>query len=146
MLDAESTADADAPVSRSGWVGNGEPMTVGPGCTRRGVCDGLSLASPGRWPVSQRKFPRCAEWLDVAERVRAFTRREGLPELLMRLALRQEDSCPFHSEAIRTLTSRGRFSSATRRTGQICRSTTGFWNYCWMSHVGLGNFAQDVRI
>ena len=33
-------------------------------CTRREVCDGLALASPGRWPPDQRNYPQSVEWLD----------------------------------------------------------------------------------
>ena len=75
MTDAESSADEDVPATRAGWLGTLE-IPIGSGYTRREVCDGLSLASPGRWPPDQRNYPQSIEWLEVAEKVRDFARRE----------------------------------------------------------------------
>ena len=101
--DAESSADEDVPAARAGWIGTGEPMVICSGYTRREACDGLSLASPGRWPPDQRNYPQSIEWLEVAEKVRDFARREGPPELLMKVALGQVNACPCPEQAIRSL-------------------------------------------
>ena len=50
--DDGSTADGGAPARGTGWVGTGKP-----GYTRRDMCDGQTLASPGRWAVEHRKYP-----------------------------------------------------------------------------------------
>ena len=76
MSDTESSADEGVPTARAGWIGTGEPMVIGSGYTRREVCDGMSLASPGRWPPDQRNYPQSIEWLGVAEKVREFARRK----------------------------------------------------------------------
>ena len=99
------------------------------------------------------------EWLEVAEKVREFARREGPPELLMKLALGQVNAWPFPEQAIRSLkdeliaslAARGKVSRNSLRTGQICRSTSDSWSCCWLDasgdpEVGLGSFSQGVRI
>ena len=45
--DGGSSADDGAPRKSTSWVGMGEPMMVGTGCTAREFCDGQTLASPG---------------------------------------------------------------------------------------------------
>ena len=42
-------------------------------------------------------------WLEVAEKVREFARREGPPEHIMKLALGQVNACPFPEQAFRSL-------------------------------------------
>ena len=139
MSDTESSADEDVPTARAGWIGTGEPVVIGSGYTRREVCDGMSLASPRRWPPDQRNYLQSVEWLEVAEKVREFARREGPPELLMKLALGQVNACPFPEQAIRSLKDELIASLAARGkvlkklpTRQICRSTSDSWSCCWM--------------
>ena len=50
--DSGSGSSAD-----EGWSGSGNPMMIGSGFTTRDICDGQSLASPGRWPPHARKYP-----------------------------------------------------------------------------------------
>ena len=38
----------------NGRRGHGDPMSLGVGCVSREVCDGQTLASPGRWPIAAR--------------------------------------------------------------------------------------------
>ena len=54
--DDGSTADENAPPTRSGWSGQGLPMMVGSGYSTREYCGGQTLASPGRWPVEFREM------------------------------------------------------------------------------------------
>ena len=53
----ESSADEGVPQKGSGWHGDGEPTLVGVGYVSREFCNGQALASPGRWPVAQRRYP-----------------------------------------------------------------------------------------
>ena len=46
----------------AGWQGPSLLMRVGVGYMERGYCDGQSLASPGRWPVADRRYPEHADW------------------------------------------------------------------------------------
>ena len=57
--DEGSSAGEGTKPQGSGWTGAGRPMQVGVGYTVRGLCDGQSLASPGRWPVDVRRYPEC---------------------------------------------------------------------------------------
>ena len=43
-------------------LGVGKPMQNGVGHTGRDLCDGQTLASPGRWPPAMRRFPRSDSW------------------------------------------------------------------------------------
>ena len=64
--DERSTADEGAPARGVGWVESGKQMQVGSGHTRREICDGQSLASPGRWQWNTeltRKTKRGDLWL-----------------------------------------------------------------------------------
>ena len=158
LSDAESSADEDVPAARVGWIGTGEPMVVGSGYTRREVSDGLSLASPGRWPPDQRKYPQSIEWLEVAENVREFARKEGPPELFMKLALGQVNACPFPEQAIRSLKDELITSLAAR--GKILkrdaldrtdlpidfRLLELLLDASGDPEVGLGSFSQGVRV
>ena len=63
--DEGSTPDDDAPGKFAGHRGGGEPMKVGVGYTQRELCDGQSLASPGRWAPGSRVYPETAHWKDV---------------------------------------------------------------------------------
>ena len=67
--------------------------------TVREVCDGQSLASPGRWAVEDRTYPENPVWAEVARRYVDYAEKAGTPELLTPLALGKVSSCPFpHSE------------------------------------------------
>ena len=157
MSDTESSADEDIPMARAGWIGTGEPMVIGSGYTRREVCDGMSLASPGRWPPDQRNYPQSVEWLEVAEKVREFARREGPPELLMKLSLGQVNACPFPEQAIRSLKDELIASLAARGKvlKQLASDRTDLpidFRFLELlldasgDEVGLGSFSQGVRI
>ena len=54
MEDGGSSPDEGAPPANAGRRGNGILLTVGTSHTARELCDGQTLASPGRWPTSQR--------------------------------------------------------------------------------------------
>ena len=62
-----SSADEGAPERRTGWVGYGPPMEVGVGNLSRELCDGQSLASPGRWSPEQRRYPQHEQWKAVVK-------------------------------------------------------------------------------
>ena len=55
--DPGSSAHEVAPPSGSGWVGKGERLAIGNGYVSRDLCNGQSLASPGRWPSKKRRYP-----------------------------------------------------------------------------------------
>ena len=76
---------------------------VGVGYTAREYCDGQSLASPGRWPVQQRRYPENALWKVVSDLFMSFAERQGNAELLMRLAVGRVEHCPFDSQSVREL-------------------------------------------
>ena len=99
----ESSADELAPEQGAGWRGTGQPMSVGEGYVAREVCDGQSLASPGRWPVAQRRYPQSELWTEISNLFMEFADRHGPPRLLMELALGQVKACPFQAEDIRAL-------------------------------------------
>ena len=63
--DEASSADEAVPAKRASWQGQGPPMMVGMGYKAREYCDGQSLASPGRWPVNQRRYPTFKPWQNV---------------------------------------------------------------------------------
>ena len=98
-----STADEDAGPSGSGWKGSGKPMQVGIGYTVRDFCDGQSLASPGRWSPSERRYPQSDAWNAVVGLVKRFSEGFGTTKLLMDLALGRIKECPFPIEAVTSL-------------------------------------------
>ena len=59
--DEGSSPDGGVPDASAGLKGVGPPMEVGTGFTSRPLCDGQSLASPGRWPPERRRYPESAE-------------------------------------------------------------------------------------
>ena len=91
--DDGSTADEGAPGRGSGWVGTCRPMQIGSGYTRRDICDGQSLASPGRWAVEHRTYPDDETWRSVSSLYTDFSRRVGTPALLTSLALGKVSEC-----------------------------------------------------
>ena len=99
-IEDELSADEGVPHKGSGWRGQREPMLVGVGYISRELCDGQTLASPGRWLVVQRRYPEDALWLILATKFMDYADRNGTPELLMNLALGRVDSCPLESESV----------------------------------------------
>ena len=91
-----STADEDAGASVSGWKGSGKPM-------QRDFCDGQSLASPGRWSPSERRYPQSDAWNAVLVLVKRFSEVFGTTKLLMDLALGRIKECPFPIDAVTSL-------------------------------------------
>ena len=55
--DDGSSDDEGVPKKNSGWVGVGPPLQEGVGYTSGDHCDGQNLASPGRWPIENRRYP-----------------------------------------------------------------------------------------
>ena len=78
-------------------------MMVGVEYTAREYCDGQSLASPGRWPVNQRRYPTSKPWQEVSQLFMAFAEREGSTQLLTDLALGKVKECPFGTGSIRDM-------------------------------------------
>ena len=94
-----SSPDENVPEKGSGWSGRGCPLLVGSSYTVREVCDGQSLASPGRWAVEDRRYPENPVWSELARRSLDYAQKAGTPELLTSLALGKVSPCPFpHSE------------------------------------------------
>ena len=98
-----SSADEGAAPKGSGWRGNGPPMVIGTGYTSRELCDGQTLASPGRWEPSLRTYPQNETWKEVSGILMDYARRKGTPELLARLALGKVDKCPFNAREVQEL-------------------------------------------
>ena len=99
----ESSADEQVPEKGAGWRGTGPPMCVGEGYVVREVCDGQSLASPGCWPVSRRRYPESELWNEISSLFMNFAGHHGTPQLLMELALGKVKECSFDSADIRAL-------------------------------------------
>ena len=94
-----SSPDENVMEKGSGWTGRGSPLMVGSSCTVHEVCDGQSLASPGRWAVEDRRYPEDPVWSEVSRRYMDYAERAGTLELLTSLALGKVSSCPFpHAE------------------------------------------------
>ena len=62
-------------------------MLVGAGYASREYCDGQTLASPGRWPISQGRYPEFALWKEITGLFMGYAHSRGTPQLLMELAL-----------------------------------------------------------
>ena len=75
------------------------------GYISREVCDGQTLASPGRWPIAARRYPDSSLWRSISASFMEHSRRFGTPDLLMRLALGRVDSGPFGPVSINSLKS-----------------------------------------
>ena len=154
----ESSADEGVPPKGSGWCGRGEPMVVGVGYVSRELCDGQTLASPGRWPVAQRRYPESTLWLTLAGKFMDYAHRFGTPELLMKLALGRVESCPFELKSINKLKAETLVIlaehglSLERKPG--ARADVPI-DYRYMGlllkaaedpEVGMGDFATGVRV
>ena len=95
-----TSADEGVPKKGSGWQGRGEPMMVGTGHTARPLCDGQSLASPGRWPPECRRYPDCVAWKEVSKLLIDYSKKWGTADLLMKLALGRVEKCPFPEDSV----------------------------------------------
>ena len=74
--------------------------------TSREMCDGQSLASPGRWPISARRYPSSSCWKAVSSLYMDFADEQGSPDLLSQFALGKVLLCPFSPEDIESLKQR----------------------------------------
>ena len=101
--DDGSSADEGAPSKDAGWKGQGKPMQVGVGYTAREFCDGQTLASPGRWPPNQRRYPASVPWSRASGLLMDFARRAGTTDLLAKLAVGRVETCPFDTSEIQDL-------------------------------------------
>ena len=156
--DEGSTSDEGVPPKNSGWRGPGKPMQVGTGYLQRDYCDGQSLASPGRWPVDQRRYPSSRQWNGVVRIFRRFTEQFCTPDLLMRLALGRVEVCPFDSRevselkesVIKELASEGLHLTRKAEDRADVPMDFRFFDLLLRSsedpEVGLGEFAVGVRV
>ena len=99
-----SSPDEGIPEKGSGHRGIGLPMMVGVGYTQLELCDGQTLASPGRWPPGSRIYPTfyptSRSWLQIAECYSRFADYYGTEELLVSLASGKVTECPLRSEKV----------------------------------------------
>ena len=70
--DDGSSPDEGVPDNRAGHREIGKPMQISVGYVQRDLCDGQSLASPGRWAPASRVYPSTAHWRCVADTFRGF--------------------------------------------------------------------------
>ena len=156
--DEGSSPDEGAPPKGSGWQGTGKPMLVGVGYTSREYCDGQTLASPGRWPVTARRYPQSVSWKSVVACFSSFCQRRCTAELLMQLALGRVSSCPFADDEIRHLKEEVIATLATAGIGLFreegdrkdlpidFRFLDLLLRAAEDPEVGLGKFAMGVRV
>ena len=105
---ATASRSTQLPVTaqgRSGFHGRllSRPLMAGTGYTERELCDGQTLASPGRWPPSRRRYPSSPAWESVSHLVLDFARTTGAPALLTQLAPGRVQSTPYSADAVRQL-------------------------------------------
>ena len=156
--DEGSTADEGAPPGGTGWVGTGKTMQIGSGYTKRDLCDGKTLASPGSWPIELRNYPEDETWQFVAGLPTDFARRVGTPTLLTSLAIGQVSDSHFSTDSIRALKqavveglATGGFSLA-RKEGDRTDVPLDFRYLDLLlraasdPEVALGSFAGGVRV
>ena len=156
--DPGSSSDEGAPPGGSGWTGSGTPLLIGAGHTSREYCDGQSLASPGRWTPSQRKYPSHPNWIFVSSVFKKFVNTYGTPELLLRLALGKVDACPFgdqeilelKADIVAGLAERGLMLQSSPRDSQDVLLDYRFIELLLSSaqdpEVAIGSFAEGVRV
>ena len=99
----DSSADEEVPEKGTGWRGTSPPMSVGLGYAAPEHCDGHSLASPGRWPSPQRRYPETPLWTEISKCYMRLAEVRGTPQLLIELALGKVKSCPFSEDEIQAL-------------------------------------------
>ena len=93
--DDGSSPDEGVPDKHARYRGVGKPMQVGVGYVQRDLCDGQSLASPGRWAPASRVYPSTSHWRCISETFQRFTDCIGTQDLLVSLAIEKVDKCPF---------------------------------------------------
>ena len=153
-----SSPDEGVPERGSGHRGIGPPMMVGVGYTQRELCDGQTLASPGRWPPGSRIYPTSRPWIQIAECYSRFADHYGTEELLVSLASGMVTECPFPSEEVSVL-NREVLEIATQNGFQmIVRSGDREdvpINFRFLQlllqiaddpEIGLGDYSQGVRV
>ena len=156
--DSGSSADEGVPPKGAGWRGKGQPMMIGSGYVTRELCDGQSLASPGRWPIHDRAYPKNDKWKRASKVIMDFARVHGTAELLMKLALGQVDKCPFDVDSVselkrqvvETLQRDGIHMSRTSKDRVDVpidfRFLSALLTAAQDPEVGLGDFACGVRV
>ena len=142
----------------SHWRGQVRPMEVGSGYTARELCDGQTLASPGRWEPSLRRYPTHSAWESVAGHLREYTHRAGTPELLLRLAVGKVAVSPFPEEEVKQLRTQvvdelisqgyGPRRTATDRDNVPIdfRLLQSLLDAAGDPEVSVGDFASGVRV
>ena len=88
-----SSADEGVPRGAASRRGMRDSTTVGVGRTIFEIWDGQTLASPGRWRVAGRRWADSSDWMCVVLQLRDFAKKEGMPELLIKLALGKVHEC-----------------------------------------------------
>ena len=158
LSDDGSSADENVPGKGSGWTGVGSPLQVGNGYTARDYCDGQGLPSPGRWPVQNRRYPSTERWKKVMAKFAEFVEARCKPDLLMALAMGRVETCPVDPGEIAELKGSIIASLASdglglgRRPGDREDIPIDFRFLGLLltaaddPEVGLGNFAQGVRV
>ena len=156
--DGGSSADEGVPPKGAGWRGKGQPMMIGSGYVTRELCDGQSPASPGRWPIHDRAYPKNEKWKRASKLIVDFARVHGTAEPLMKLALGQVDKCPFDVDSVselkrqvvETLQSDGIHMSRTSKDRVDVpidfRFLSALLTAAQDPEVGLGDFACGVRV
>ena len=142
----------------SGHRGIGHPMMVGVGYTQRELCDGQSLASPGRWPPGSRVYPTSQPWIQIAECYARFADHYGTETLLVSLASGKVTECPFPAEEISIL-NRELLGIASQHgfqtNGKPGDRTDVPINFRFLQmplriaddpEIGLGDYSQGVRV
>ena len=148
----DTSADEGAPPKGAGWRGKGPPMEIGTGYSSRKICDGQSLASPGRWRPRARVYPETEAWSEVAGVFRDYADRLGTPDLSVKLACGRVAADPFEPRLVRQL--KEEVSSALRKHSTVslpgpvteCPVDFRFLQLLLQAaedpEVGLGDFSQ----
>ena len=158
LSDDGSSADEDVPERGSGWTGIGSPLQAGNGYTSRDYCDGQGLPSPGRWPVQNRRYPSTERWKKVMTKFSVFVKARCKPDLLIALAMGRVETCPFDPSEISRL--KGSIVANLASDGLELERRPGdredvpidfrflglLLAAADVPEVGLGNFAQGVRV
>ena len=92
-----SSPDEGAQKKGSGWTGRGRPPVVGSSSSLREICDGQSLASPGRWAVDDRRYPEDSIWSEVAKRYMTHSEKGRYAGTLDLVGSWEDLELPFHS-------------------------------------------------
>ena len=94
---SDTNPDVDAPQSGAGWIGYGDPLSVGRAGKHRGIQDGAGLCSPGRWLPEKRRYPVSPDWLSVSDAIWAVAQEQAASGLVDALASASISSDPFPS-------------------------------------------------